>query len=180
MGFSIAAIFVLVLFLALAVLNVYQYLIQRSALRIADIVYIMSRNVRQRASEVRQNQKDVEILEAHLFDIATSARSLLKALGRSDQSLGPDPAVEMPPCGRGMNADSLLRLADNVFYSVAESSPDLDWEDAKHAALDRFTQKVPKLDREGAEKIISAVAKEYLRAPDGRVTLPRLQVAHTS
>ena len=33
---------------ALLFLNVYQYLIQRSALRIAEILYIMSRNVRGR------------------------------------------------------------------------------------------------------------------------------------
>jgi hypothetical protein len=180
MALSITAIVFSVVVLVLAVLNVYQYLVQRSALRIADILYIMSRNIRVRATEVRRQQKDVEILEAHLFDIATSARSLLKALGRSEQSLGPDPAVDMPPAGRGMDSDSLLRLADNVFYSVAESSPDLDWEGATRAALERFVQKVPKLDREGAEKIMAAVAKEYQRAPDGRVTLPKLQVAQTN
>ena len=179
MAISVTAIVFSGLVLVLAVLNVYQHLTQRSALRIADILYIMSRNIRRRASEVRRHQKDVEILEAHLFDIATSARSLLKALGRSDQTLGPDPAVDMPPCGRGMDADSLLRLADNVFFSVAESSPDLDWEGAMRAALDRFVQKVPKLDREGAEKIIAAVGKEYQRTPDGRVSLPRLQLAQT-
>lgn len=180
MAFSVTAIVFSVVVLVLAVFNVYQYLMQRSALRIADILYIMSRNIRQRATEVRRQGKDVEILEAHLFDIATSARSLLRALGRSEQSLGPDPAVDMPLTGRGMDADSLLRLADNVFYSVAESSPDLDWEGAMRAALERFLQKVPRLDRDGAQKIIAAVAKEYQRAPDGRVTLPRLQVAQTN
>lgn len=180
MAIPISVLLLAVVILVLAVLNVYQFLIQRSALRIADILYIMSCNIRQRASEVRRHQKDVEILEAHLFDIATSARSLLKALGRSNEALGPDPAIDMPFNGRGMDADSLLRLADNVFYAVAESSPDLDWEGAVNAALDRFVKKVPKLDREGAEKIMSAVAQEYQRAPDGRVTLPNLQVAQTN
>ena len=180
MAISLSVLAFAFLILVLAVLNVYQYLVQRSALRIADILYIMSNNIRQRASEVRRHQKDVEILEAHLFDIATSARSLLKSLGRSDEALGPDPAIDMPFNARGMDSDSLLRLADNVFYAVAESSPDLDWDGAVSAALDRFVKKVPKLDRDGAEKIIAAVAQEYQQAPDGRVTLPSLQVAQTN
>ena len=180
MAITISTLFLTGLVLLLAVANVYQHLIQRSALRIADILYIMSRNIRQRATEVRRQQKDVEILEAHLFDIATSARSLLKALGRSEAALGPDPAIDMPPNARGMNSDSLLRLADNVFYSVTESSPEMDYDQAVGTALDRFVEKVPKLDREGAEKIISAVAKEYQRTPDGRLTLPKLQVAQTN
>jgi hypothetical protein len=180
MAITISTLLLTGLVLVLAVANVYQYLIQKSALRIADILYIMSRNIRQRATEVRRQQKDVEILEAHLFDIATSARSLLKSLGRSEASLGPDPAVDMPPNGRGMTSDSLLRLADNVFFSVTESSPEMDWDQAVGTALDRFVEKVPKLDREGAEKIMAAVAKEYQRTPDGRVTLPKLQVAQTN
>ncbi|HCR16511.1 MAG TPA: hypothetical protein DIU35_03425, partial [Candidatus Latescibacteria bacterium] len=62
----------------LFILNIYQYLTQRAALRIADILYTMSRNVREKAAEVRRDLKDVEIVEAHLFGISTSARSLLK------------------------------------------------------------------------------------------------------
>tara|TARA_B100001123_G_scaffold269975_1_gene300491 strand:+ start:1019 stop:1249 length:231 start_codon:yes stop_codon:yes gene_type:complete len=38
----------------LFILNIYQYLTQRAALRIADILYIMSRNVREKAAEVRR------------------------------------------------------------------------------------------------------------------------------
>ena len=79
----------------LILLNIYQYLVQRAALRIAEILFVMSRNVREKAKEVRLDGKDVEIIEAHLFDVATSARSLLKALGRSEKSIDPDPMLSI-------------------------------------------------------------------------------------
>ena len=69
-------IVLLCLVTGLVLLNVYQYLIQRAALRIAEILYVMARNVRAKAVEVRRDGKDVEIIEAHLFDMATSARSI--------------------------------------------------------------------------------------------------------
>ena len=109
----------------LFILNVYQYLTQRAALRIADILYIKSRNVREKAAEVRRDLKDVEIVEAHLFGISTSARSLLKALGRTDESIGPDPAIDLPPNGNQLDSGSLIRLADNILYSVTEESPEV-------------------------------------------------------
>ncbi len=74
-------------------LNIYQFLVQRAALRIAEILYVMAGNVRAKAQEVRRDNKDVEIIEAHLFDLATSARSLLRSLGRTEESIGPDPTL---------------------------------------------------------------------------------------
>ena len=141
--------------------NVYQYLIQRSALRIAEILYIMSRTVRQRAADVRKSQKDVEIIEAHLFDLTTSARSLLRSLGRSEASLGPDPEHTMSPNGHHMDSDSLIRLADNIFYAVREESPQGTWEELSNKALERFQNKVPSMEREGAKKIVNAVAMQF-------------------
>ena len=84
-----------VLVAILVIINIYQYLVQRAALRVAEILFVMSRNVREKADEVRRDGKDVEIIEAHLFDIATSARSLLKALGRSEKSIDPDPMLSI-------------------------------------------------------------------------------------
>ena len=52
----------------LAVLNVYQYLTKRGAQRLAEVLYIMSRNVAERAQGVKRHQKDVEIVEAQLQD----------------------------------------------------------------------------------------------------------------
>jgi hypothetical protein len=65
----------------------------------------------------------VEIIEAHLLDMATSARSILRALGRSEDSLGPDLALTVGTNGNRMSSDSLLRLADNIFFAVSEENP---------------------------------------------------------
>ena len=146
---------------ALALLNIYQYLIMRSALRIAEILYVMSRNVRAKASEVRRSKKDVEIIEAHLFDIATSARSLLKSLGRSEKSIDPDPTLSVATNGHRMSSDSLIRLADNVFYAVREENPEFGWDESVEAALERFQRKVPGMEREAVRKIITVVASEH-------------------
>jgi hypothetical protein len=160
----------------LFILNVYQYLTQRAALRIADILYIMSRNVREKAAEVRRDRKDVEIVEAHLFGISTSARSLLKALGRTDESIGPDPAIDLPPSGSHLDSGSLIRLADNILYSVTEDSPEVPWVEAVEKALVRFMEKVPSLDREAAKKIISAVAQQSDRgkSKNGPMSLAKI------
>jgi hypothetical protein len=161
-----------VLVAALFILNVYQYLTQRAALRIADILYIMSRNVREKAAEVRRDRKDVEIVEAHLFGISTSARSLLKALGRKDDTIGPDPTIDLPPNGQ-LDSGSLIRLADNILYSLTEESPDESWGNTVEKALIRFMEKVPSLDREAAKKIVTAVAQqsEHGKSKNGPLTL---------
>lgn len=161
-----------ILAMGLFILNVYQYLTQRAALRIADILYIMSRNVRERAAEVRRDRKDVEIVEAHLFDISTSARSLLKALGRKDSDIAPDPAVDLPPNGNRLDTDSLLRLADNILYAIYEERPEVEPDQAVDQALSRFMEKVPSLDRDSAKKIVAAVARQVESKGNGPLTIP--------
>ena len=145
----------------LIVLNIYQHLVQRAALRVGEILYVMAGNVRAKAQEVRRDGKDVEIIEAHLFDIATSARSILRALGRSEESLGPDPALTVSTNGSRMSSDSLLRLADNIFFSVSEDHPDSSWEDIQDAALQRFQRSVPNMEVEAARKIVTVVAHQF-------------------
>ena len=68
----------------LALLNVYQFLAKRGAQRFAEVLYIISRNVAERAQVVKRQQKDVEIVEAQLQDVVTTARTLLVAHARSD------------------------------------------------------------------------------------------------
>lgn len=161
------AILVLVVAI-LAILNIYQYLIQRAALRIAEILYVMSRNVREKASEVRLGGKDVEIIEAHLFDVATSARSLLKALGRSEKSIDPDPALSISATnGHRMDSESLTRLADNIFYAVKEERPDANGEEMAKLVLERFIKKAPSVDREAAKRVVAAVAMQYRSREQG-------------
>ena len=145
----------------LVLLNIYQYLVQRAALRVGEILYVMAGNVRAKAQEVRRDGKDVEIIEAHLFDIATSARSILRTLGRSEESLGPDPALTVSTNGSRMSSDSLLRLADNIFFSVSEDHPEATWEDIQDAALQRFQQSVPNMETEAARKIVTVVAHQF-------------------
>ncbi|MFH1570182.1 MAG: hypothetical protein ABIL09_19480 [Gemmatimonadota bacterium] len=147
--------------IALVLLNIYQFLIQRAALRIAEILYVMAGNVRAKAAEVRRDGKDVEIIEAHLFDIATSARSILRALGRSERSLAPDPALTVSTNGSRMSSDSLLRLADNLFFAVTEEQPEAAWEQVESTVLERFQEKVPYLEPEAARKIVTVVAHHF-------------------
>lgn len=152
----------------LVLLNIYQFLVQRSALRIAEIVYVMAGNVRAKAQEVRRDSKDVEIIEAHLFDLATSARSLLRSLGRTEESIGPDPTLTVSTNGNRMSSDSLLRLADNIFFAVTEENPSSPWEAIQKVALDRFHEKVPNMELEAARKIVSVVAHQFQK--DNRKT----------
>ena len=159
--------------ICLFVLNVYQFLIRRSALRIGEILYIMSRNVREKAAEIRREKKDVEIVEAHLIDIATSARSLLKTLGRCETSLGPDPVVALSPGSGHIDSKSLFRLADNILYTVKEDFPGTDWDEVVNRALDRFLEKVPVLDQEGARKIVTSVAHQYAKDAPEQPVFPR-------
>ena len=150
-----------VLVAILLIINIYQYLVQRAALRVAEILFVMSRNVREKADEVRRDGKDVEIIEAHLFDIATSARSLLKALGRSEKSIDPDPMLSISSTnGHRIDSESLTRLADNLFFAVMEEQPEANWDDTTRVVLERFMQKVPSLEREAARRIVNVVAHQ--------------------
>ena len=168
---GVLAAVVIVLVLA----NIYQFLVQRSALRIAEILYVMAGNVRAKAQEVRRDGKDVEIIEAHLFDMATSARSILRALGRSEDSLGPDPALTVGTNGNRMSSDSLLRLADNIFFAVSEENPGASWDDLQTEALERFRSKEPNMEPEAARKIVTVVAHRFQKESNGKKPLA---VAH--
>lgn len=150
--------------------NIYQFLVQRSALRIAEILYVMAGNVRAKAQEVRRDGKDVEIIEAHLFDMATSARSILRALGRSEDSLGPDPALTVGTNGNRMSSDSLLRLADNIFFAVSEENPGAPWDEIQTQALERFRSKEPNMEPEAARKIVTVVAHRFQKETNGKKT----------
>ena len=124
---------------------------------------------------VRRDGKDVEIIEAHLFDMATSARSILRALGRSEDSLGPDPALTVGTNGNRMSSDSLLRLADNIFFAVSEENPGASWDDLQTEALERFRSKEPNMEPEAARKIVTVVAHRFQKESNGKKPLA---VAH--
>ena len=60
-----------------------------------------------------------------------------------------------------MSSDSLLRLADNIFFSVSEDHPEASWEDIQDAALQRFQQSVPNMEAEAARKIVTVLAHQF-------------------
>lgn len=143
----------------LFVLNIYQFLVSRTALRLGEVLFVMSNNVREKAAEVRREQKDIEIIEAHLLDLTTSTRGLLRALGRREKTLGTDPSLTHN--GMRMDGDSLIRMADNVFYAVTEETPNANWDETIEMVLERFLKKAPFLERSAARSIIDAVAQDY-------------------
>ena len=155
----------------LFVLNIYQFLTRQSALRMAEILYAMSRTVRKKAAEVRCHKKDVEIIEAHLYDITASACSLLQVLRCRENSLDLDPEFGIFPTGNRINADSLVRLADNILFAATEDSPDANEEEIVNRALDKFLEKVPTLEQDVAKKIITAVAQQSNRMISKQVSL---------
>ena len=144
----------------LVILNVYQYLARRGAQRLAEILYIISRNVSDRAREVRRNKKDVEIVEAQLQDVLTTARTLLLALGRGEETLDPDPSVTIFNGSGDLSKEGLLRMADRILFSVREEDPEANQNEVATRTLERFLVKVPNMDEDKAQKIIRVVAKQ--------------------
>ena len=142
-----------------AILNVYQYLGRKGAQRLAEVLYIMSRNVAERAQGVKRHQKDVEIVEAQLQDVVTTSRTLLVALGRSEESLDPDPTYTIFN-GSEMGKESLLRLADRLLFSVREENPNAEQDEIVSKTMERFLMKVPSLDELKAQKILHVVAND--------------------
>ena len=70
----------------------------------------MSKKVREKAIGVREEGKDVEILEAHLFDIAASARTLLHVLGKREIPFDHEPGFTFPVRGNQVDSRELERL----------------------------------------------------------------------
>ena len=157
----LATIVILVIVCAsLAVLNVYQSLAVRGAQRLAEVLYIMSRNVAERAQGVKRHQNDIEIVEGQLQDVVTASRSLLVALGRAEESLDPDPTYPIFNGSQEMSRESLLRLADRLLFSVKEENPQAERDEIVSKTMERFLMKVPSLDEIKAQKIIHVVAND--------------------
>ena len=144
----------------LFMLNVCQYLNRTTARRLAEVVYIMSRNVAERTIEVKHQQKDIEIIEAQLHDVVTATRALLTSLGYKEEALDPDPLHSIfNGSSSTLSKDSLLQLADRLLFSVKEKLPDATENEIVAQAVNRFMDKVPTMDRAKAEKVIDAVAR---------------------
>ena len=67
----------------------------------------------------------MEIIDSHLYDVATSTRSLLKGLDRREKSIDPDPMLSISSMNEHrIDSESLTRLADNIFFAVIEQQPE--------------------------------------------------------
>ncbi|HIM55530.1 MAG TPA: hypothetical protein EYM39_02395 [Candidatus Latescibacteria bacterium] len=60
-----------------------------------------------------------------------------------------------------MSSDSLLRLADNIFFSVTEDMPNASWQEIQSKALERFQSHVPNMEKEASRKIVTVVAHQF-------------------
>ena len=162
MFLSASHVILVSLIVILLILSIYQSHTKRAALRICEILYIMSRNVRERAVVVRREQKNVEIVESHLLNIDTFSRALLKVLGYGENSLCFDPKLTLSSTDMQVSSNGLLRLADNILFTTMENSKDLEWDQVLEKARDRFVEKAM-LDQESAQNIITALVRKYER-----------------
>ena len=81
----------------------------------------------------------MEIIDSHLYDVATSTRSLLKGLGRREKSIYSDPMLSISSTNEHrIDSESLTRLADNIFFAAIEQQPEASWEDTTKVVLVRF------------------------------------------
>ena len=60
-----------------------------------------------------------------------------------------------------MSSDSLLRLADNIFFSVTEDMLNASWQEIQSKALERFQSHVPNMEKEASRKIVTVVAHQF-------------------
>ncbi len=53
-----------------------------------------------------------------------------------------DPVRSLASNGHHMESDSLMRLADNIFYAVSEEQPKGNWSEVESRALTKFLKAV--------------------------------------
>ena len=90
----------------------------------------------------------------------TTARTLLLALGRREETLDPDPSVTIFNGSEDQSKESLLRMADRILFSVREEDPAANQNEVASRTLERFLVKVPNMDEDKAQKIIRVVANQ--------------------
>ena len=72
-----------------------------------------------------------------------------------------DPVRSLASNGHHMESDSLMRLADNIFYAVSEEQPKGNWSEVESRALTKFLKEVPNMEAEAKRKIIKAVSPHF-------------------
>ena len=59
-----------------------------------------------------------------------------------------------------LSKESLLRMADNILFSVREEDPEANQNKIASRTLERFLVKVPNMDEDKVQKIIRVVANQ--------------------
>lgn len=164
MSISIAVMLSGLIIVALVLLNVYQFLIQRAAIRVSKGLFVMSSNVIEKTREIRMSGKDIEIIEAHLMDIHTLVGMLLSSLRTREKiELGSFLyARQQGPLDtltKDWEEDSVFRSAEDIVRNLIQEHGEWEINEIVDEALDRFVKKVPNMERESARRIVDTVVK---------------------
>ena len=101
----------------------------------------------------------------------SQGHSLSSSLAKASNSFSPK-VIAMIRLGEETGA--LARCIEALAADL-----EAEWNAVLNGALDRFLEKVPKLDREGAGKIVAAVAKQYRRDTSGRLAFAQAESDRT-
>lgn len=150
--------------IALVLLNGYQFLVQRTAIRISKGLFVMSSNVIEKTREIQSSGKDIEIVEAHLMDIHTLIGVLLSSLRTGEKmELGsflythqqgpPDPLAE------DGEETSIVQSVQGIVRHLLQDHGEWEINDIVEAALDRFAEKMPSMEQKSARRLVETVVK---------------------
>lgn len=151
-----------VFIIALVLLNVYQVVVQRAAIRISKGLFILSSNVIEKAKEIRRSGKDIEIVEAHLMDMHTLVGMLLiwlRSKGKIELSsfLYTRSQGHVDPLTKEWEEDSVVRLVQDIVRHLLEDHGEWEMPKMVDAVLEQLVEKVPNLEQESARRMVEAV-----------------------
>lgn len=164
MNISILETISVVTIVALVLLNMYQFLIQRSAVRVSKGLFVISSNVIEKAKEIRVSGKDIEIVEAHLLDIHTLVGMLLSSLRAKEKIelssfLYTHQQNHVDPLTKDWEEDSVFRSAEDIVRNLIQEHGEWEMSEIVDTALDQFVERVPNMERESARRIVDTVVK---------------------
>lgn len=148
----------------LILLSMYQYLIQRAAIRLSKGLFVMSSNVIEKTKEIRTSGKDIEIIEAHLMDIHTLVGMLLSSLRTKEKiELGSFLYTHQPghlnTLTKEWEEDSVFQSAEDIVRNLLQEHGEWEITEIVDAALEQFVEKVPNMERESARRLVETVVK---------------------
>ena len=162
MDVSTLILAVVVAFLVLV--NVYQFLVQRAAVRVSKGLFVMSSNVIEKTREIRRSEKDIEIVEAHLMDIHTLVGMLLSSLHAKEKIelssfLYARQKPHLDASTKEWEEDSVFQAGEDIVRRLMQEHSEWEISEIVDAALDEFMERVPNMERDSARRIVETVVK---------------------